>query len=39
MEKCIYSVVSLEASNFIPSVSLEGSKNNFSFLFLSNTDI
>lgn len=33
-EKYIYSVVGLEASNFIPEVSLEGSKNNFSCFFV-----
>lgn len=34
MEKYIYSVVGLEASNFVPEIS-EGSKNNFSGFFLS----
>lgn len=34
MEKYIYSVVGLEASNFVPEVSLDGSKNNFSCFFL-----
>lgn len=29
MEKYIYSVVGLEASNFVPEISVEGTRNTF----------